>query len=163
LFFIYLNSSPSSKSRGSFSITAFLFIDKPSLFSYRVLHRCRIPYCRCHPRLIRTVRQPRISHLRTSIYSASKRPLLSFVRPPNCHYIPTLLLHLRHKFNSYLLTYIHVKLPASPAQRLRSAHHTQSNPVYTPRMADFEAPSGPPPPKVPEGWVARWNAQYNEW
>ncbi|KAI0137353.1 hypothetical protein BJ170DRAFT_678202 [Xylariales sp. AK1849] len=30
-------------------------------------------------------------------------------------------------------------------------------------MADFEAPSGPPPPKVPEGWVARWNDQYKEW
>ncbi|KAI0154359.1 hypothetical protein GGR57DRAFT_466827 [Xylariaceae sp. FL1272] len=30
-------------------------------------------------------------------------------------------------------------------------------------MADFQAPSGPPPPKVPEGWVARWNDQYKEW
>ncbi|KAK5661494.1 hypothetical protein OQA88_11398 [Cercophora sp. LCS_1] len=30
-------------------------------------------------------------------------------------------------------------------------------------MADFEAPQGPPPPKVPEGWVARWNDQYKEW
>lgn len=30
-------------------------------------------------------------------------------------------------------------------------------------MADFDAPSGPPPPKVPEGWVARWNDQYKEW
>ncbi|RYO80763.1 hypothetical protein DL764_009852 [Monosporascus ibericus] len=30
-------------------------------------------------------------------------------------------------------------------------------------MADFEAPAGPPPPKVPEGWVARWNDQYKEW
>src|SRR6266498_2053869 len=30
-------------------------------------------------------------------------------------------------------------------------------------MADFEAPSGPPPPKVPEGWVARWNDHYKEW
>ncbi|KAI1187862.1 hypothetical protein F5B17DRAFT_300291 [Nemania serpens] len=30
-------------------------------------------------------------------------------------------------------------------------------------MADFEAPQGPPPPKVPEGWIARWNAQYSEW
>ncbi|KAK0732614.1 hypothetical protein B0T21DRAFT_369306 [Apiosordaria backusii] len=30
-------------------------------------------------------------------------------------------------------------------------------------MADFEAPTGPPPPKVPEGWVARWNDQYKEW
>ncbi|KAJ4423430.1 hypothetical protein N0V82_001903 [Gnomoniopsis sp. IMI 355080] len=30
-------------------------------------------------------------------------------------------------------------------------------------MADFEAPPGPPPPKVPEGWVARWNEQYKEW
>ncbi|KAK0706863.1 hypothetical protein B0T26DRAFT_743990 [Lasiosphaeria miniovina] len=30
-------------------------------------------------------------------------------------------------------------------------------------MADFEAPSGPPPPRVPEGWVARWNDQYKEW
>lgn len=31
------------------------------------------------------------------------------------------------------------------------------------RMADYEIPSGPPPPKVPEGWVARWNDQYHEW
>ncbi|KAI0853694.1 hypothetical protein F5Y00DRAFT_223347 [Daldinia vernicosa] len=30
-------------------------------------------------------------------------------------------------------------------------------------MADFAAPPGPPPPKVPEGWVARWNDQYHEW
>lgn len=30
-------------------------------------------------------------------------------------------------------------------------------------MADFDAPTGPPPPKVPEGWVARWNDQYKEW
>lgn len=30
-------------------------------------------------------------------------------------------------------------------------------------MADFAAPPGPPPPKVPEGWVARWNDQYKEW
>lgn len=30
-------------------------------------------------------------------------------------------------------------------------------------MADFAAPAGPPPPKVPEGWVARWNEQYKEW
>ncbi|KAK6066242.1 WW domain-containing protein [Seiridium cupressi] len=29
-------------------------------------------------------------------------------------------------------------------------------------MVDFEAPSGPPPPRVPEGWVARWNDQYKE-
>ncbi|KAI9814042.1 MAG: hypothetical protein M1827_003506 [Pycnora praestabilis] len=30
-------------------------------------------------------------------------------------------------------------------------------------MADFAPPSGPPPPRVPEGWKAQWNAQYNEW
>ncbi|KAK3397177.1 hypothetical protein B0T20DRAFT_356901 [Sordaria brevicollis] len=30
-------------------------------------------------------------------------------------------------------------------------------------MADFVPPPGPPPPKVPEGWVARWNDQYKEW
>ncbi|KAK3321059.1 hypothetical protein B0T19DRAFT_444846 [Cercophora scortea] len=30
-------------------------------------------------------------------------------------------------------------------------------------MADFEAPAGPPPPKVPEGWIAKWNEQYKEW
>jgi hypothetical protein len=30
-------------------------------------------------------------------------------------------------------------------------------------MADFNAPPGPPPPQVPEGWVARWNDQYKEW
>lgn len=34
---------------------------------------------------------------------------------------------------------------------------------YEPNMADFSAPPGPPPPKVPEGWVARWNDQYKEW
>lgn len=30
-------------------------------------------------------------------------------------------------------------------------------------MADFVPPSGPPPPRVPEGWKAQWNAQYSEW
>ncbi|EME48081.1 hypothetical protein DOTSEDRAFT_86417 [Dothistroma septosporum NZE10] len=30
-------------------------------------------------------------------------------------------------------------------------------------MADFAPPPGPPPPKVPEGWKAVWNNQYNEW
>ncbi|CRK20352.1 hypothetical protein BN1723_012128 [Verticillium longisporum] len=30
-------------------------------------------------------------------------------------------------------------------------------------MADFEAPSGPPPPELPPGWTARWNTQYNAW
>jgi len=30
-------------------------------------------------------------------------------------------------------------------------------------MADFVPPAGPPPPKVPEGWTARWNDQYKEW
>lgn len=30
-------------------------------------------------------------------------------------------------------------------------------------MDDFDAPATPPPPKVPEGWVARWNEQYKEW
>ncbi|KAI9726392.1 MAG: hypothetical protein M1834_009055 [Cirrosporium novae-zelandiae] len=30
-------------------------------------------------------------------------------------------------------------------------------------MADFAPPSGPPPPKVPEGWKALWNDQYHEW
>ncbi|SLM35843.1 WW domain [Lasallia pustulata] len=30
-------------------------------------------------------------------------------------------------------------------------------------MADFVPPSGPPPPKVPEGWKALWNDQYKEW
>jgi len=30
-------------------------------------------------------------------------------------------------------------------------------------MADFAPPSGPPPPKVPEGWKAIWNDQYKEW
>ncbi|RMZ84029.1 hypothetical protein DV737_g1301, partial [Chaetothyriales sp. CBS 132003] len=30
-------------------------------------------------------------------------------------------------------------------------------------MADYSAPSGPPPPKVPEGWKAVWNDQYKEW
>ncbi|MCJ1455483.1 hypothetical protein MMC28_005838 [Mycoblastus sanguinarius] len=30
-------------------------------------------------------------------------------------------------------------------------------------MSDFAPPSGPPPPRVPEGWKAMWNAQYSEW
>jgi len=30
-------------------------------------------------------------------------------------------------------------------------------------MADYAAPAGPPPPKVPAGWKAVWNAQYSEW
>jgi len=30
-------------------------------------------------------------------------------------------------------------------------------------MADFAPPSGPPPPKVPEGWKAVWNSEYKEW
>lgn len=30
-------------------------------------------------------------------------------------------------------------------------------------MADFMPPSGPPPPKVPEGWKALWNDAYKEW
>lgn len=30
-------------------------------------------------------------------------------------------------------------------------------------MADFAAPSGPPPPEVPPGWTARWNDQYKAW
>lgn len=30
-------------------------------------------------------------------------------------------------------------------------------------MADFAPPTGPPPPRVPEGWKAIWNAQYNEY
>ncbi|KAI4221761.1 MAG: hypothetical protein L6R36_006655, partial [Xanthoria steineri] len=30
-------------------------------------------------------------------------------------------------------------------------------------MADFAPPSGPPPPRVPEGWKAQWNEQYHEW
>ncbi|PQE04104.1 RNA-binding fus tls protein [Rutstroemia sp. NJR-2017a BVV2] len=30
-------------------------------------------------------------------------------------------------------------------------------------MSDFAPPSGPPPPKVPAGYKAVWNDQYNEW
>ncbi|KAF2264290.1 hypothetical protein CC78DRAFT_533352 [Lojkania enalia] len=30
-------------------------------------------------------------------------------------------------------------------------------------MSEFAPPSGPPPPKVPEGWKAVWNDQYSEW
>lgn len=30
-------------------------------------------------------------------------------------------------------------------------------------MADFAPPSGPPPPRVPAGWKAIWNAEYKEW
>ena len=31
------------------------------------------------------------------------------------------------------------------------------------RMSDFIPPTGPPPPKVPEGWKVQWNDQYSEW
>ena len=34
---------------------------------------------------------------------------------------------------------------------------------YRDAMADFAPPQGPPPPKVPEGWTARWDANYSEW
>lgn len=30
-------------------------------------------------------------------------------------------------------------------------------------MSDFAPPTGPPPPRVPEGWKALWNNQYQEW
>ncbi|KAI4171243.1 MAG: hypothetical protein LQ343_004449 [Gyalolechia ehrenbergii] len=30
-------------------------------------------------------------------------------------------------------------------------------------MSDYAPPSGPPPPRVPEGWKAQWNEQYQEW
>ncbi|KAK6840893.1 hypothetical protein PG987_001753 [Apiospora arundinis] len=30
-------------------------------------------------------------------------------------------------------------------------------------MSDFAPPAGPPPPTVPEGWAARYNAQYSAW
>ena len=30
-------------------------------------------------------------------------------------------------------------------------------------MSDFAPPTGPPPPKVPDGWKAVYNAQYSEW
>jgi len=30
-------------------------------------------------------------------------------------------------------------------------------------MSDFAPPSGPPPPRVPEGWRAIWNSEYKEW
>ncbi|KAK3056020.1 WW domain-containing protein wwm1 [Extremus antarcticus] len=30
-------------------------------------------------------------------------------------------------------------------------------------MADYAPPTGPPPPKVPEGWKAVYNEQYHEW
>ncbi|KAJ9604812.1 WW domain-containing protein wwm1 [Cladophialophora chaetospira] len=30
-------------------------------------------------------------------------------------------------------------------------------------MADYAPPSGPPPPRVPEGWRAVYNDQYKEW
>ncbi|TGO43077.1 hypothetical protein BHYA_0003g00310 [Botrytis hyacinthi] len=30
-------------------------------------------------------------------------------------------------------------------------------------MNDFAPPTGPPPPKVPEGYKAVWNAEYKEW
>lgn len=30
-------------------------------------------------------------------------------------------------------------------------------------MSQYAPPSGPPPPKVPEGWKAVWNDQYKEW
>merc|ERR1711977_537047 len=30
-------------------------------------------------------------------------------------------------------------------------------------MADYAPPTGPPPPRVPEGWKAVFNDQYKEW
>lgn len=30
-------------------------------------------------------------------------------------------------------------------------------------MNEFAPPTGPPPPKVPEGYKAVWNAEYKEW
>ncbi|KAK8097420.1 hypothetical protein PG984_016559 [Apiospora sp. TS-2023a] len=30
-------------------------------------------------------------------------------------------------------------------------------------MTEYAAPSGPPPPTVPEGWATRWNEQYQAW
>ena len=30
-------------------------------------------------------------------------------------------------------------------------------------MSDFTPPSGPPPPRVPEGWKAVYNAQYSQY
>ncbi|KAL8830483.1 MAG: hypothetical protein Q9170_005712 [Blastenia crenularia] len=30
-------------------------------------------------------------------------------------------------------------------------------------MSSYAPPSGPPPPRVPEGWKAQWNDQYHEW
>ncbi|KAK8036510.1 hypothetical protein PG991_001647 [Apiospora marii] len=30
-------------------------------------------------------------------------------------------------------------------------------------MTDYEAPAGPPPPTVPQGWASRWNEQYQAW
>lgn len=30
-------------------------------------------------------------------------------------------------------------------------------------MNEYAPPSGPPPPKVPEGYKAVWNADYKEW
>jgi len=30
-------------------------------------------------------------------------------------------------------------------------------------MSDYAPPTGPPPPRVPEGWKAIWNAQYSQY
>ncbi|KAK8084070.1 hypothetical protein PG996_002851 [Apiospora saccharicola] len=30
-------------------------------------------------------------------------------------------------------------------------------------MTEYAAPTGPPPPTVPEGWATRWNEQYQAW
>src|SRR5262245_47806311 len=47
--------------------------------------------------------------------------------------------------------------------KLANIPPSSSVPTNPSNMADYAPPSGPPPPKVPEGWKAVWNSQYNEW
>ncbi|KFY87913.1 hypothetical protein V500_06690, partial [Pseudogymnoascus sp. VKM F-4518 (FW-2643)] len=54
-------------------------------------------------------------------------------------------------------------LKCGAAAIISSPHRHNHGGVAVKKMADFEAPPGPPPPKVPEGWKAQWNDQYKEW
>ena len=44
-----------------------------------------------------------------------------------------------------------------------SLPHRRCNITNTMSDNVYAAPTGPPPPKVPEGWKAVWNDQYKEW
>ena len=57
----------------------------------------------------------------------------------------------------------HDKLPLSSSELIYLLTYILILSSTIIKMADFIPPSGPPPPKVPEGWKAQWNDQYKEW